>query len=127
MVSRSLNDLIDDLATAERTAKELRERLRSSAPTAVVDESAFRPATECLCIGRFESYRQLLAVLKANPSIRTRKPSRFRLRVHTGELIAYVARMNVAEFEAGTVSVSAAAHLADEVRGARKPRFRSAR
>jgi predicted DNA-binding protein (UPF0278 family) len=118
----SLNDLLDGLATAERTAKELRERLRSSAPVAVVDESAYRPATEFLGVNRFKSYRQLLAALKANPWIRTKKPSRFRLKVHAGDLIAYVARMNVANFEAADVSASTAAEFAEAVRGARPVR-----
>jgi hypothetical protein len=131
---RSLDDLFDDLATAERAVRSVKERL-GSAPRVMQgvgaalteDKSAYRPATEFLAIPRFKTYRRLLAVLKANPSIRTDKPSRFRRTIHAGDLIAYVARMNVADFEAADGNVSTAAHLTDEVGRARTARLKSAR
>jgi predicted DNA-binding protein (UPF0278 family) len=129
---RSLNELLDDLTTAEQAVKSVKQRLCGVPKTVlesiaalepVEDESAYRPATEFLGVNRFKSYRQLLAALKSNPWIRTKKPSRFRLKVHAGDLIAYVARMNMATFEAADVSASTAAEFAEAVRRTRPVRI----
>jgi hypothetical protein len=133
---RPCNDLLEDLATAERAVRSVKERLaqasgkkpKSDDSIPPEDESAFRPAHEVLAvIGQFKTPRQLRAFLDKHPSIRRRRPSPFRLRIHTGELVAQIAKMNLAKFQAADVPVATAAHFADEVRAANAGQLKSAR
>ena len=50
-----------------------------------LDSSAFRPAKEFLDPEHYKTHKQLCAALKANPWIRTRKPSPQRLEIHAGD------------------------------------------
>jgi hypothetical protein len=68
------------------------------------DDSAFRPAKRCLDETRFRNFKRLRAVLKANPWIRTRKPSPQRLKVHAGDWDRYLAMLDEAGFDALDVS-----------------------
>jgi hypothetical protein len=80
------------------------------------DDSAFRPASESLDSTRFKTYKQLHAALKANPWIRTRKPSPQRLEIHAGDWQRFRNALDTAGFESLDVSAETAEGFMAEVR-----------
>jgi hypothetical protein len=78
---------------------------------------AFRPATEVLSLGLgLSTYRKLMAVLRAEPSIRRRKPSRQRLLVHVGDLVRHLNRTRGAAFAHADEFAAAVNARKDEIR-----------
>jgi hypothetical protein len=64
------------------------------------DDSAFRPASEFLDPSRVPDYKRLQRILRANPWIRTRKPSPQRLQIHAGDWHDCLSRLDAAGFDA---------------------------
>jgi hypothetical protein len=81
-----------------------------------VDDSAFVPATRCLDTTRFKNIKRLRAALKANPWIRSRKPSGQRLDVHSGDWSRYTAMLDASGFDALDVSAETADLFMEQVR-----------
>ena len=68
------------------------------------NDSAYRPAKEFLDTTRVQTYKQLHAVLEANPWIRWKKPSPQRLEIHAGDWQAFRSALDTGAFEALNVS-----------------------
>jgi hypothetical protein len=72
--SRSLNDLVDDLAAAERTVKIAKARLGNLAERPV-SRAALRPAIDLVSPGGYPNdIHELLAALADNPQIYWERP-----------------------------------------------------
>lgn len=67
-------------------------------------DSPFRPAKEFLDATAITSHKRLATVLKNNPWIRTRKPSKQRLEIHAGDWMRFRSALGSAAFEALDVS-----------------------
>jgi hypothetical protein len=79
-----------------------RQRARQSDRTDSVvrdDDSSFRPAKEFLDGSAVTSHKRLAGILKRNPWIRTRKPSKQRLEVHAGDWMRFRSTVGSAAFE----------------------------
>jgi hypothetical protein len=88
----------------------------NTAAVPMEDDTAYRPATECLDSKRFTSLKRLKTVLRRNPWIRTDKPSRQRLRVHMGDWSRYRALLDGAGFAALDVAAETLDQFMAEVR-----------
>jgi hypothetical protein len=105
-VRSALDRVMSMLAVEATPALAGAERRQEDAPPA--DDSAFRPANRLLDSTRFTHFKRLHAALKANPWIRTRKPSRQRLEVHAGDWDRYLAMLDAAGFDALDVAAETA-------------------
>jgi len=85
------------------------------AQTVVEDDSAYRPAKEFLDT-QFTTYKRLRAALKANPWIRTQKPSTQRLVIHAGDWQRFRKGLDAAGFGALDLSAETVEAFMAEVR-----------
>jgi hypothetical protein len=79
------------------------------------DDTAFCPLTSLLDEGRFGTYKRIVAALRRNGWIRTRKPSAKRREIHAGDWHRYVSLQAKQAFDALDVDPRMAAAFAAEL------------
>jgi hypothetical protein len=88
------------------------------------DDSAYRPAKEMLLEPKFGTYKAINKALKANPWIRTRKPRKNRLLIHSGDWSKFANTQSPDPLDAPAAVVDAVLKSRQEQETIRKERRR---
>jgi hypothetical protein len=81
-----------------------------------IDELSYVPASQCLDTTRVTTIKKLHAALRANPWVRTHKPSPQRLEVHAGDWHRYIAKLDAAAFDNPNVDAFLAEARREEIK-----------